>query len=188
MISRQHYRILTREEEIEAFRSGDRDALIQSIWPYVKRLALKYANADSMFFDELLSLAGLVLARALQTYDPDKSRWIAYAARFLKLQFYRLTKPMHTYSTDVAEFDRLLVGEHKEFDHVEHRDQVERAQRAMRLVCTEREIAVINAHCNSDTFAEIGAKLGITPTYAQTVEQRGLAKLRMYYQVTKPKT
>lgn len=179
------YRFLTREEEIAAWERGDKDALVESVWPFVLRTVRKLAGSDDGIYVELISEAGLILANSLRTYDAHKTRFISYSCRFLVAQLttaltrYRNNNPpmvgcvAFEWTAAAPGVDPLELDESKQ--------DLREVATALQQVCTEREYEVFVRRAQGENFREIGERNGYTRQRAQQLFEAAKTKARTLF-------
>lgn len=85
--------MLSNEQLVELFQSGDQDALL-ALWEQVRRLVLKYANrwavcgGNGVEVDDLMQAGFIAVLRAAETYDSDSgNKFTTYLVPVLKTEF-----------------------------------------------------------------------------------------------------
>lgn len=176
---RTQYKQLTREEEIAAWESGDHDALVNSVWPFVMKTARSVAPVDSYLYDELLSVAGLSIANALKTFDPARSRFISFsclhlysrmqeaANRFNRVNSACMVGPIEDGIAAPAELDPLEINEEYQAFHD-----------GLKCICTKLELEVMKRWAAGESLKGIAETRGVTRQAAQSALARGLARAR----------
>lgn len=76
---------LTPEQEAEAVANGDRDALVRSVIPWVMKVTNDICKRRKFKdFDTAFSSALMAANKSLDTFDPEKSRFISYCSRLVR--------------------------------------------------------------------------------------------------------
>lgn len=171
------FKQLSPAEELAAWEAGDHDALVQSVWPFVLRTATRFARRDDSIFDDLLSIGHLHVARALQTFDPRRSRWISYSCRFLAREMRRACRNHAVvYRAALSEKTSAKLGGGQGIDQatIEGRELLTIARRT----CSQTEFQILVDVCHGRTFDEISRQFGCTRQNVQLKHRRAIEKCR----------
>lgn len=184
-IEYKDYKFLTREEEIAAWERGDKDALVESVWPFVLRKVRKLAGSDDGIYVELISEAGLILTNSLRTYDAHKTRFISYSCRFLAAQLttalirYRKNNPA---MVGCVAFDWVAATPGVDTLELDQSKQdLREVVTTLQQVCTEGEYDVFVRRAQGENFREIGDRNGYTRQRAQQLFEAAKAKARQLF-------
>lgn len=167
------FKRLTREEELAAWERGDHDALVESIWPFVLKIAQEIRPKNSATYDELLSVAGLTITKALKTFDPHKARFITYACEFLR---YRMHKEKEAFERPGSKSISPLVATppSREIELIDAVDEYEAAIVKLRIACTSWQLEVMTRRANGETHEAIASTHGLKKQSSQLVYCRGI--------------
>mgnify|MGYP006921393845 FL=1 len=176
------YRFLSREEEIAAWESGDHNALVESVWPFVLRTIRKLCDQEDQVYCELISEAGLIMSNAIRTYDAHKSRFISYSCRFLEAQLATAAKRFREQSnvtlSDLV-FDTMATTPAADpFELDQAKSDLREVVVTLRMVCTDTEYDVFQRRAEGETFVQIGTRYGFTRQRAQQLFESAKAKAR----------
>lgn len=178
------YKFLTREEEIAAWERGDRDALVESVWPFVLKMIRKLASNDDFIYNELVSEAGFMLAHSVRNYDARQSRFITYSCQHLKYQLVQVLNRNRTRKERISTISDIAfqwvaapaIVDKLELD--ETKDDFREVATALQQACTVNEYEVFARRAQGETFREIGEQIGFTRQRAQQLFEAAKAKAR----------
>lgn len=173
----KEFKRLTQEEEIAAWERGDYDALVESVWPYVMMVARKIRREDSAAYDEMISAAGLMITKALKTFDPHKARFITYACAFLS---HRMHKAKQAFEQPEVTLISSLVAAPKDrgTELVDIADEYEVALSKLQDACTQWQLDAMTRRAAGETHDEIGQSWNRSKQASQQAAASGLAKAK----------
>lgn len=185
--------LLQPEEEISlahAFRSGDKkakDKLIEANFRLVVSIAKRY-NIPGMTFIDVIQIGNIGLIKAVENFEPEKGyHFSTYATCWIRQTITRaISKQKELFcllNEPIGDDDDTSL-----IDTIANDDDFEEKS-LYRLECyfleelfehlSPREQEIINCHFFENiTFAEIGERLHISSSRAQSIGQKALKKLR----------
>lgn len=178
----KQYKILTREEEIAAWEAGDRDALVESIWPFVLKTVGKFAGGNDVLFDEMISDAHLQIARAISSFDPHQSRWCSYACRFLHGRCAKVRALFYDRQADALS-DKLADSLPGNLGVNEANVDAAEMLAIVKHVCTKAEAEALIRHCNGETFVDMAREKGCTRQNIELLRRNAIQRCRQYLAV-----
>lgn len=177
-------RILSREEEYEAWKRGDEDLLVRSqmmyAWRISERLCRKYGYRDI----ELIYSAALHgLCRSVKTYDASTGfRLTTYATRLMFGESRReLFRQMRLGSNEInaselPDFVTRKVG-HGEFDSVDIMDEFEKIRPALDCLSV-RERSVLMDRVSGRRYRETGEEWGVSRERIRQIGEVAIGKVQ----------
>lgn len=170
---------LTREEELAAWERGDQNALVESIWPFVMKMAREIRHENSVVYDELISTAGLVITEALRTFDPHKARFITYACSFIR---YRMIEAKKRFERiEALPIHPQVACLNRDADSVDLHDEYEVAVDRLRTVCSDWQLEIMVRRSNGETHADIAASRNASKQASHNAMNEGLRKARKLF-------
>lgn len=167
---------LTREEELAAWERGDRNALVESIWPFVMKIARDIQREDSAVYDELISTAGLVVTEALRTFDPNKARFITYACEFMR---YRMLKAKERFERiEALPIHPQVPCVNCDAERVDLLDEYDVAISRLQAVCSDWQLEIMVRRSNGESHASIAASRNASKQASHNAMNQGLRKAR----------
>ena len=194
---------LTKAEEdeaIAAMSAGDeaaRDKLVEHNMRLVAHIAKKYlGNGRDM--DDLISIGGIGLIKAVHTYDANKGRGLGvYAARCIENEILMSVRaerkscgevPIHESigmdkdGNSIMLMDILGTSPHLVDDQVLHNLAVKKLYDALSSALSPRERCIIELRYGlttgrEKTQREIASLLGISRSYVSRLEKKAIAAL-----------
>ena len=198
---------LTAAEEkyyMQKYTEGDLEAkhiLIERNLRLVAHIVKKYQPPPEEM-EDLLSIGTIGLMKAVVTFDPDKSAWLAsYAARCIEnevLMYLRgkkksskevsLYEPIGTdrEGNEIQLFDVIEMNEEDVYRRLERKEDVIRLYQQVESVLSQRERMVLKLRYglyNEEEYTqrEIAAMLGISRSYVSRIEKSAIEKLRNFF-------
>ena len=185
---------------IRLAKKGDenaREKLVEHNLRLVAHIAKKYRGAAET--DDLLSVGSLGLAKAVDTFDPDKGTSLAtFAARCIENEILMLLRADKKHKATVSLYDEvgtdkdgnaltildtLTEDEDAVFSRANDQMLAEAVREKMKQTLTKREYVVIMLRYgvgNGYTYAqrEVAKKLHISRSYVSRIEKKALLKLK----------
>lgn len=172
---------LTHEEEIEVWRSGDINRVVEDIMPLAYRIIRSIAKGDRYLEDEFKSYVGEVIAKAVKQFKPGQYRFSTFALSHLALNLYRLRDNLYKTNTAMLSGDMIDCVAHEK-SHVVRFDNCEIANHILDAVCDERTRAIVIARYTGYTLKEVGAMFKVSKQRIGEIERSFLNDARTYLQ------
>lgn len=154
--------------------------------PLIKQLANKYAKGTKLFdFEDLVQVGNIGLIKALEGYDPAKSRFMTYAwygvSNHLK-EYVRKDTKVRAKSLEKDEDDNPLEVEDQQVESPSSRsekgEQLAGLKKAIESL-SDREKEVIQRHVmGGETLSSLGDEWGVSKVRVQQIGTKALEKLR----------
>lgn len=155
---------IPREEEAtltQAYKDGDQDAsvkLLQSQGLWIKKLVMENGLPSGVELDDVLSDITLALLKVLPSFDPGKSSFSTFVARFLR---WRLPYIIRKLVPPCESTDEMLdkVDESKAFEQtIEELDDVELVWDIADAKLSESQVQILVDYLNGYPIESIAAR------------------------------
>lgn len=194
---------LEKQEEddlLSRVKQGDkfaRDKLVEHNMRLVAHVAKKYKGAAEQ--DDLISVGSLGLAKAVDTFSPEKGTSLAtFAARCIENEILMLIRAGKKHKATVSLYDEvgtdkdgntlqiidtLSEDEDTVFQTVNERLMANELQEKMQKSLSKREYRVLSMRFGLNGGAayaqrEVAKKLNISRSYVSRIEKKAILKLR----------
>ena len=189
-------------KKLEENDSKAKEILIEHNLRLVAHIAKKYVSPQ-ISQDDLISTGTIGLIKAVNTYSGKKSTRLAtYAARCIENEILMSIRSSKRVRQEISlslpigvdkdgneiSFNDILGTDTDEIiDSIDYKIQVVKLYKAINLILSPREKAVIIARYGLDGFEqkpqrEIARELNISRSYVSRIEKKALEKLRDFFE------
>lgn len=176
----------------ELFIAGDMETLYLRNKDFIFYIANKFSNLK-LEEDDFLCCGDMAFAKAVKTYNPEKSKWIAFFYRLMineilmenrirkkQINTISLEEEIKIDKYDNLKLEDVLCSSENTVDEAMNMIYIKKVSKKMKMM-PEKKLRIMELYFKGCTHREIGNELSLSKSYVGKVVRDTMGILKAYY-------